>query len=91
MASSKINYNPQSIGGDVLAKAVDHFRQGRDLLNRAKAIAMAVTAAGSIPTDLDNDASFGSPTGSVLFYAISDMKTAADNISDGMIANLDMG
>jgi hypothetical protein len=52
---------------------------------------MAVTEGGSVVANLDNDVSFGSPTGSALFYAISDIKTAADTITDAMIANLDMG
>ena len=91
MASSKIVYVPGSVGGEMLAVAVDHFRKGRDLLDRAKAIAMAVTEDGSVVANLDNDATFGTPTGSALFYAISDMKTAADTVTDVMIANLDMG
>jgi len=88
-------YEPASIGGNMVAEAVDHLRKGRDLLLRSKAIADAVTGAGSSVAALEGDSNFGVPAitgaGSDFYYALTDLKTAADTVTDGAIANLDMG
>lgn len=89
----RILYNTETIGGQMIAEAVDHFRKGRDLLNRAVGIANSKSAGGVTPVDLESSAEFGVATGSgsAFYTAINNMKTNAATVSDTAIADLDNG
>lgn len=92
---ARIVYSPTTVGGLMLSEAVDHIRKGRDLLVRAKALADAVTGAGSDVAKLEGDTAFGVPAvagnGSLCYYGLSDFKTACDTATDALIGQLDMG
>ncbi len=90
---ARISYNTSTIGGSMVAEAVDHIRKGRDLLNRAVAIANAKSGGGVTPANLESSAEFGVATGegSTFYTAINNMKTNAATVSDTAIADLDNG
>lgn len=90
---ARITYNATTIGGIMVAEAVDHIRKGRDLLTRAKALADSMSGGGVTPALLEGSAEFGVAVGSgAAFYtAVGNMKTNAATVSDSAIADIDAG
>lgn len=90
---ARITYNAVTIGGKMVAEAIDHIRKGRDLLNRAKVLADSVSGGGVTPALLEGSAEFGVATGqgSTFYTAVGNAKTNAATVSDSAIADLDNG
>lgn len=89
----RILYNTETVGGQMIAEAVDHIRLARDLLNRAVGIANSKSAGGATPEALESSAEFGVATGSggAFYTAINNLKVNAATVSDTAIADLDNG
>ena len=94
---ARIGYNSSSVGGDLVARAVNYLSQAQYLLTRAKSMADAASGGGATPANLEtggtNGADFGvaSGKGASFYTAIADMKTNAATVSAAAIADLDMG
>jgi hypothetical protein len=90
---ARIVYNSTTIGGKMVAEAVDHIRKGRDLLTRASALANSISAGGVTPALLESSPEFGVVVGqgSNFYTAVNNMKTNAATVSDTAIADIDQG
>lgn len=90
---ARITYQATSIGGDMVAQAVDHLVQAQTLLNRAVALANSITGGGATPANLEGSTEFNVATsqGSTFYTAINNMKTNAATITASALADLDQG
>ena len=90
---ARIPYSSTTIGGSMLAEAVNHVRKARDILARTKALVESVSVGGTVMTNLEGSAEFNvaSGKGSSFYDAVSNMKANCDVITDAAIAEIDMG
>ena len=93
-ASTRITYIAGSpLGGIHLAAAVRLTIQAKQEINRAQAIAAAVTAGGATQSNLEGSAEFGAAAGqgAVLYSAIATLQSKLAAVLDSDLANLDQG
>jgi hypothetical protein len=90
---ARITYNTATIGGAMVAEAVDHIRKARDLLVRAVSVANSISSGGATPVPLEGSPEFGVATGqgAAFYAAVNSMKTNAATVTDVAIAELDNG
>lgn len=90
---ARTSYNSTTIGGIMVAEAVDHISKAKALLNRAKALADSITGGGVTPALLEGSVEFNvvSGQGSNLYTAISNMKANVGAVTDSAISDIDMG
>ena len=90
---ARIVYGSTTIGGLMVAEAVNHVRMAKDILNRAKSLADSISGGGVTPVNLESSAEFNviSGQGSNFYTAISNMKANIASITDSAIADIDMG
>lgn len=90
---ARIPYNPSSVGGEYVARAVSNLHQAQEYLQLAKALADSVTGGGVTPSALEGSTEFGVATskGSDFYDAVANMKVNADTVTQSELANLDMG
>lgn len=90
---ARIVYQPASIGGKLLATAVDHISQAQYLIGRAKSMADAASAGGATPAMLEGGTEFGvgSGAGSTFYTALQALRTNVNTVTAASIADLDMG
>ena len=90
---ARITYDPATIGGAMVAEGVDHIRKGRECLERAKSLADSISGGGTTPALLESSPVFSvvEGSGSSFYTALNNMKTNAATVTDGAIADIDMG
>jgi hypothetical protein len=90
---SRIVYSASTPFGKITAEAVDHVLKAQDAINRAVAVANAVSAGGATPANLEGSAEFGVATGggSNFYTAINDLKTNLAAITSVSLSQIDMG
>lgn len=90
---ARIQYGPDTIGGNMVAQAVDKFRQGKDLLDRAKWLADQRSNAGANKAALEGSAEFavGAGQGAAFYDAIAGLIFNSAAVTANDIAALDMG
>lgn len=93
-ASARIAYNGALVvGGKLVADAVKNLIAAREQLDRAVAVANAISGGGVTPTNLEGSPEFnvGAGQGAAFYTAISDTKTNLASIAATTLANLDPG
>lgn len=90
---ARIPYNPSSVGGEYVARAVSNLHQAQEYLERAKALADSVTGGGVTPAALEGSTEFGVAVsdGSAFYDAVANMKVNAATVTQSALADLDMG
>ncbi len=89
----RITYSGTTIGGLMVAEAVDHVRKAKDLLLRAKSLMDSIATGGTAPANLEGSVEFNVAIGQgASFYnTVNGMKSNAGTITDAAIADIDMG
>lgn len=93
-ASTRITYNPTAPSGGIhLANAVRYAILARQEIDRAFAVAAAVSAGGATQANLESSSEFNAASGQggALYSAIVSLQTPLDAISASLLANLDQG
>lgn len=90
---ARIQYDPGTIGGTMIAQAVDHIRKAKDLLDRAKWLADQRSNGGADKPELVGCAEFavGLDQGAVFYDAIGGLIFYAAQLTANDLAALDMG
>ncbi len=93
MAVTRIIYGSTTVGGKMVAEAVDHIRKGRDLLIRATAMMNSIADGGVNKALLEACPEFNiaSGQGATFYDTVNGMKTNAATVTDAAIASIDMG
>ena len=90
---ARIVYGSTTIGGLMVAEAVNHVRMAKDILNRVKSLADSISGGGVTPANLESSTEFNvvSGQGGNFYTAVSNMKANIASITDSAIADIDMG
>ena len=90
---ARITYDASKIGGVMVAEAVDHIAKAQYLLARAKTLADAITAGGTVAANLESSPEFGVAVGGgqAFYDAVSTMKANAATVTAASIADIDQG
>jgi hypothetical protein len=91
-ASTRIAYGPTSLGGQHLAAAARYIILAQQEIERAKAIADAITGGGVTPANLTASSDFGTVSdGAGLYTAIGNLNTNLATVTTAQLAALDQG
>jgi hypothetical protein len=92
-ASTRIGYSLSSPGGSHASLGVHYTILAQQEVNRAVAIAAAVTAFGATPANLEGSAEFNVPAGQGATYysALTTLQTNLNTVTSSQLANLDGG
>jgi hypothetical protein len=88
---ARITVGTETIGGAMLAEAIDQIIKAKDLIDRVDALKASVTSNGSIMAGMTGPEFLGDGNGTVLYGAIADLKTHLANVTDAELADLDKG
>jgi len=93
MAVTRIIYSAETIGGEMVATAVNHIKTGKDLLVRATALMNSIADGGVNKALLEACPEFNvaSGQGAAFYDAVNGMKVNAALVTDLTIAPIDMG
>lgn len=90
---ARIGYNESSIGGVMIAEAVDKLSELEARLTRIVALMNEITADGVTPANLEGSTEFGVDvgSGSDFYTAVNNIKTTVNAVTVSTIASLDKG
>jgi hypothetical protein len=90
---ARIEYNESSIGGVMIAEAIDELSELEAKLTRIVALMNEITASGVTPVNLEGSTEFGVAvgSGSDFYTAVNNIKTTVNAVTVASIASLDKG
>lgn len=90
---ARIGYDSASIGGEMVATAVDTLSELQSSLVRVVAMMNSMTAGGTTPENLEGSTEFGVPTGSGsdFYTSVNNIKATVCAVTAATIGALDKG
>lgn len=93
-SSTRLSYSASAaVGGHLVYDAARYVIAAQQAINRAVALANAMTGGGATAANLENSPEFNVATGqgAAFYTAINDLKTNLASITSSALANLDQG
>lgn len=90
---ARISYDSASIGGEMVASAIDSLSELQANMVRIVAMMNSITTGGTIPADLEGSAEFGvaASSGGDFYTAVNNIKTTICAITAPTLGDLDKG
>lgn len=90
---SRVTYDPKTVGGELIARAVAKVREAQSDFLLAKSMADGISGGGATPAALEGSAEFGVETGdgAECYGAIANMVVYLSDVTTTAIADLYQG